>query len=129
MRLLPTCALLLSLTALPALCQSDANVATDTSTALPADGSNPSVDYAALREGLARKNKALLDEVTVQRAIVKKNEILLKEAQKLDASNKKLEIEKKKLEEENTTLEKGRETLKAEQKPVESAPESASAAQ
>jgi hypothetical protein len=121
MRFLPTCALLLSLTALPALCQSGANATADTATALPADASNPSVDYSALREGLAQKNKTLLDQVNVQRAIVKKNQVLLKEAQKLDASNKKLETEKKKLEVENTTLEKARESLKAEQKPVESA--------
>jgi hypothetical protein len=121
MRFLPTCALLLSLAAVPALAQSDTSATTATDTALPADASNPSVDYAALREGLAQKNKALLDQVNVQRGIVKKNEILLKEAQKLDASNKKLEAEKKKLEVENTTLEKARETLKAEQKPVESA--------
>jgi hypothetical protein len=119
MRFLPTCALLLSLAAVPALCQSDTSA--NTATALPADASNPSVDYAALREGLAQKNKALLDQVNVQRGIVKKNEILLKEAQKLDASNKRLEAEKKKLEVENTTLEKQRQALKAEQKPVESA--------
>jgi small-conductance mechanosensitive channel len=116
MRFIPTCALLLSLAAIPAFSQS-----ADAPTALPADGSNSSVDYSALREGLAQKNKALLDQVNVQRSNVKKNEILLKQAQKLDASNKKLEAEQKKLELENTTLEKARQALKAEQKPVESA--------
>jgi hypothetical protein len=121
MRLLPTCALLLSLSTVPAFCQSGASSATDTATALPTDASNPSVDYAALREGLAQKNKALLDQVTAQRAVVKKNEILLKEAQKLDASNKRLETEQKKLELENSNLEKSRAALNAEQKPVESA--------
>jgi hypothetical protein len=126
MRLLPTCALMLSLAAVPALCQSGAS-ATDAATALPADGSSPTVDYSALREGLAQKNKTLLQEVTNQRAVVKKNEELLKEAQKLDASNKKLEAEKKRLELENSTLEKQRQALKAEQKPVESAAADAAA--
>jgi hypothetical protein len=121
MRFLPTCALVLSLSALPAFCQSDVSATPNTAAALPADASNPSIDYAALREGLAQKNKTLLGEVSTQRAIVKKNELLLKEAQKLDASNKKLEGEKKRLEAENTTLEKARQALKAEQKPVESA--------
>ena len=124
MRILPTCALLLSLSALPALCQSSSSsspATTDAAIALPADASNASVDYASLRERLAQQNKVLQDEVTVQRAVVKKNQILLKEAQKLDASNKKLEAEKKRLEIENTDLEKQRQALKATQKPVETA--------
>ncbi|HEV2275394.1 MAG TPA: hypothetical protein VGR96_14580 [Acidobacteriaceae bacterium] len=124
MRLFPTCALLLSLSAVPALCQSNSSsnpASTDTSTALPADASNASVDYSALRERLAQQNKVLQDQVTVQRAVVKKNQILLKEAQRLDASNKKLEAEKKRLEMENTDLEKQRQALKASQKTVESA--------
>ena len=50
-----------------------------------------------------------------QRAIVKKNQELLKEAQKLDASNKKLMEEKKRLETENVDLEKQRQALKASQ--------------
>jgi hypothetical protein len=121
MRVLPTCALLLSLSAIPGFCQSS-NVATsDTTTAMPANASDASVDYSALRERLASQNKVLQDQVTTQRAIVKKNEILLKEAQKLDASNKKLQEEKKKLETENTDLEKQRMALKASQKDVETA--------
>jgi hypothetical protein len=121
MRVLPTCALLLSLSAVPAFCQSS-NVATpDTTTAMPANASDSSVDYSALRERLAAQNKVLQDQVNTQRAIVKKNEILLKEAQKLDASNKKLQEEKKKLETENVDLEKQRMALKASQKDVETA--------
>jgi len=77
-----------------------------------------SFDYAALRERLAEQNKVLTTQVTTQRAIVKKNQELLKEAQKLDASNKKLSEEKKKLETENADLEKQRMALKSSQKPA-----------
>src|ERR1700761_5793340 len=111
MRFVPTCALLLSLSALPGLCQSS-------STVLPANANDASVNYAALREHLASQNKTLQDQVNNQRAIVKKNQVLLKEAQKLDASNKKLMEEKKKLETENADLEKQRMALKSSQKPA-----------
>jgi peptidoglycan hydrolase CwlO-like protein len=88
---------------------------------LPSSGSDSSVDYSALREKLATQNKTLTQQVTSQRAIVKKNEILLKEAQKLDASNKKLMEEKKKLETQNADLEKQRMSLKAAQAPMQTA--------
>jgi hypothetical protein len=118
MRFLPTCALLLSLSAVPGFCQS--NSASNTST-LPANANDASVDYAALRSRLAEQNKVLTDQVNTQRAIVKKNQELLKEAQKLDASNKKLMEEKKKLETENVDLEKQRMALKASQSPTQTA--------
>jgi hypothetical protein len=112
MRLLPTCALLLSLTAVPAFCQSNSSM---NNTALPSSANDPSIDYAALRQRLAEQNKMLTDSVNSQRAIVKKNQELLKEAQRLDASNKKLMEEKKRLETENVDLEKQRQALKASQ--------------
>jgi hypothetical protein len=119
MRVLPTCALLLSLSALPGFCQSNKS---DNSTAvMPANANDASFDYAALKERLAEQNKVLLDQVTSQRAIVKKNQELLKEAQKLDASNKKLLEEKKKLETENVELEKGRQALKSSQSQTQTA--------
>jgi uncharacterized protein (DUF3084 family) len=125
MRLIPTCALLLSLSAVPGLCESSnaaaAATSTTTFTVLPANANDASVDYSALREHLAEQNKVLQDQVNTQRAIVKKNQVLLKEAQKLGASNKKLQEEKKKLATENTDLEKQRQALKASQKPVETA--------
>jgi hypothetical protein len=124
MRFLPTCALLLSLSAVPAFCQSS-SASTNAPAMMPANANDSSVDYAALRERLAAQNKVLQDQVNSQRAIVKKNQELLKEAQKLDASNKKLQEEKKKLETENADLEKQRQTLKASQKGVET-PETAS---
>jgi predicted nuclease with TOPRIM domain len=113
MRVLPTCALLLSLSALPGLAQSN--------TTLPANASDASVDYSALRQRLADQNKVLTEQVTNQRSVVKKNQELLKEAQKLDASNKKLMEEKKKLEAENTDLEKQRQALKSSQSQIQTA--------
>ena len=118
MRFLPTCALLLSLSAVPGFCQS--NGSSNTSM-LPANANDASVDYAALRSRLAEQNKVLTDQVNTQRAIVKKNQELLKEAQRLDASNKKLMEEKKKLETENVDLEKQRMALKAAQSPTQTA--------
>ena len=111
MRFLPTCALLLSLSALPGFAQSN----------LPANASDASIDYSALRQRLADQNKVLTEQVTNQRSVVKKNQELLKEAQKLDASNKKLLEEKKKLETENVDLEKQRMALKSSQSQTQTA--------
>jgi hypothetical protein len=118
MRPLTTLAIMLSLSAMPGLCQSHSAA---TQTVLPSNANDSSVDYSVLRERLAVQNKTLTDQVTNQRAIVKKNQILLKEAQKLDASNKKLMDEKKKLETENADLEKQRQSLKASQSQVQTA--------
>jgi septal ring factor EnvC (AmiA/AmiB activator) len=119
MRVLPTCALLLSLSAIPGFAQS--NQSDNSSTVLPANANDASVDYSALRQRLAEQNKTLTAQVTNQRSVVKKNQELLKEAQKLDASNKKLMEEKKKLEAENTDLEKQRQALKSSQSQIQTA--------
>ena len=108
----------LSLSALPGLCQSSTDANTATPTALPASANDSSVDYSALRERLAAQNKVLQDQVNTQRAAIKKNQLLLKDAQRLDAANKKLLEEKKKLEAENTDLEKQRQALKDSDKPA-----------
>jgi septal ring factor EnvC (AmiA/AmiB activator) len=127
MRLLPTCVFLLATsTAIPAICQNSfistpASSASSTTAALPADGSNPSVDFAALREDVSRQNKVLQDQLNVQRGILKKNQELLKEAQKIDNDNKRLDAEKKKVAAQNADLDKQRQALKAAQKPVETA--------
>src|ERR1700679_1483914 len=117
MRLLPTCALLLSLSAVPGFCQSSNVASTDSSTALPANATDASVDYSALRERLAEQNKVLTNQVTTQRAIVKKNQELLKEEQKIDASNKKISEEKKNPATENADSKNQRMALKSSQKP------------
>ena len=119
MRFLPTCVFLLAASAaIPAICQSNFTAspapASATTTALPVDGSNPSVDFAALREDVTRQNKVLQDQLNVQRGILKKNQELLKEAQKIDS-------EKKKVAAQNADLDKQRQALKAAQKPVETA--------
>jgi flagellar motility protein MotE (MotC chaperone) len=125
MRLLSTCVFLLATsTAIPAICQSGPSAnstPTTAATALPADSSNASIDYAALREDVSRQNKILQDQLNVQRGILKKNQELLKEAQKIDADNKRLDVEKKKVEAQNADLEKQRQVLKAAQKPTETA--------
>jgi flagellar motility protein MotE (MotC chaperone) len=126
MRLLPTCVFLLAAsTAIPAICQNSFNaspaLAAATTAALPADASNPSVDFAALREDVVRQNKVLQDQLNVQRGILKKNQELLKEAQKIDNENKRLDAEKKKVAAQNADLDKQRQALKAAQKPVETA--------
>jgi hypothetical protein len=113
MRAMHTCALILALStaALPAFAQQSAS----------ADPAAASVDYVALREGLSNQNKALTGDVIAERTIVKRNQDLLKEAQKLDAANKKLIAEKQKLTEENANLEKQRAALAASQSDTASA--------
>jgi len=115
MRPLHTCALAIVLSAISLPC-----LAQQTSTAT-ADPAAASVDYVALREGLSNQNKALTGDVLAERAIVKRNQDLLKEAQKLDAANKKLIAEKQKLTEENANLEKQRAALAASQSDTASA--------
>lgn len=123
MRLFSSCALLLAASmTVPAICQSNsfassASADASATTALPTNASDPSVNFAALREDLSRQNKDLQKKLDVQRGILKKNQELLKEAQKLDAENKRLEEERKKVEAQNADLEKQREALKAAQKP------------
>ncbi len=92
-----------------------------TDTTISANASDASVDFVALRQHLADQNKALTEQVTNQRALVKKNQELLKDAQRLDASNKKLMEEKKKLDAENVDLEKQRQALKTAQPGVQTA--------
>jgi len=110
MRVLHSCALFIALStaALPAFAQQPQQ-----SPSL--DPAAASVDYVALREGLANQNKALTGDVATQKAIVQRNQGLLKEAQKLDAANKRLIAEKQKLAEENANLEKQRAALAASQ--------------
>ncbi|SNS23287.1 hypothetical protein SAMN05421770_10196 [Granulicella rosea] len=117
MRPLSACLLFLTLASVPAFGQTTSAPAA--AAVVPANANDPSVDYAALREDLSRQNKILTEQVATQRAIVKKNQDLLKEAQKLQAANLKLTDEKHKLEAQNADLEKQRAALKAQQKPAE----------
>jgi septal ring factor EnvC (AmiA/AmiB activator) len=123
MRLLSACTLMIALSAAPAFAQTVASAATPAPLPVPAASAptaaaetpNPSVDYNALREDIARTNKSLTDQVANQRAIAKRNGDLLKEAQRLQAANLKLNEEKKKLQAENADLDKQRAALQAAQ--------------
>lgn len=86
-----------------------------TVSALPAEAADQSLHYAALREDVGRKNKVLQDQVSSARAIVKKNQELLRQAQKLNASNHRLAEERKKLEAQSVSLERERESLQSAQ--------------
>jgi hypothetical protein len=133
MRNLSKLALLAAFAAAPVLAQAQNNLIASAATSAPApttvtpsttatsavDTANASVDYAALKEQVAHENKSLTDQVAAQRAILKKNQDLFKEAQKIQAANLKLADEKKKLQAENAELDKQREALKSVQKPAE----------
>jgi predicted nuclease with TOPRIM domain len=111
MRSLPVFGMVLIL-AMPALAQSHAAKPASTA-AVSANTDDVSVEYVALRDHLADRNKQLNGEVVSQRALIKHNEELLKEAEKLDASNKKIEAEKQRLAAHNADLQKQREALKS----------------
>jgi TolA-binding protein len=116
MRLVSAAAFVLCVTAtVPAICQqtskSDSAAATS---AAPSSSSttSSSPDHAALRNGLEQQNKALADQVDQQRAILKLNQALIKETEKLDDASKRLEDEKTRVAAITTELEKRREALK-----------------
>jgi len=128
MRILPTLALALSFS-VPAFCQSTTaslvapsalGTSTDYTAQAPVSASDPSSDFVALREQFAQQNKALTDQVNTQRNILKKNEDLLKAAQKIQAANLKLADEQKKLQAQNADLEKQRQALNTATKPADS---------
>lgn len=119
MRSLPIFGMMLML-AMPALAQSHAAKPAPTA-AVSANTDGLSVEYVALRDHLADKNKQLNGQVVSERALVKHNEQLLKEAQKLDASNKKMEAERQRLSAHNADLQKQREALKSSMGNTESA--------
>jgi septal ring factor EnvC (AmiA/AmiB activator) len=122
MRLASAALLFVSLATAPAFCQNvQTNVASASAavTSLPTDAADPSINYVALKEDIAKQNKSMTDQLAVQRAILKKNQDLLKEAQRINAANLKMAEEQKKLAAESAELEKQRATLKAAQKPAE----------
>jgi septal ring factor EnvC (AmiA/AmiB activator) len=116
MRLLSAAALLLSVaTAVPMLSQQTSS--SDSTAAAPAaNASTPTPDHTALRSGLAQQNKLLQDQVEQQRTILKLNEELIKETQKLDDASKRLEDEKAKVSALTSDLDKRRDALKASEK-------------
>jgi hypothetical protein len=103
--------------AVPVAAAVAAPVAAAATAATPAPAA---VDYATLRDHIASWNKLLHDRVSVQREDLKKNQDLLKEAQKIGASNLKLAEEQKRLQAQGNELLKQAETVVNSQKPVES---------
>ncbi len=110
MKFARNCALIFAATvaSLPALAQ-NTNVPAQINAAAAAMA--PSGSYATLRDSLATQADSLTGDVTVQRAILKKNQQLLKEAQRLDAQNKKLQAEKQRMAQQNAELERQRANL------------------
>jgi hypothetical protein len=104
--------LVLAIPALPALGQSQ-SAQSGTPAAFAGSSNDPSVEFVMLRDRLATMNKQLNGELANQRALVKHNQELLKQAQKLDASNKKMTVEKQKLSGQNAELQKHRDALRA----------------
>jgi len=99
-----------------------ASVSAPTASATPAPAAAPdssvqsSIDYATLRESVARQNKVLSDQLEKQKADTRKNEMILRDAKKIAAANKKLEEESKRVDAQNAQLEKERTSLLAAQK-------------
>ena len=135
MRFMPTCAVLLSLCAVPAFSQNTVLVAAGTPADVPATVSTASsapatptaaapapvahtgpVDLTGFRESIASKNKSLNDQVSSERAIVKKNGEILQDAKRINVANKKLEAQRKALEAQNAELDKERQQIMAEEK-------------
>jgi hypothetical protein len=127
MRFLPTCAVLISLCAVvPAFGQNTVLVAAGTPAAnvpanVPTTSSAPAVqkgpiDLTGFKESIANKNKALTDQVSSEKAIVKRNGEILQDAKKIDIANKKLEAQRKALEAQNAELDKERQQIIAEEK-------------
>ena len=67
--------------------------------------------YSNLRDNLADQSTTLGSDVARQRAILKKNQELLKEAQRLDAANKKMLAERQHMLQQNAELERQRAAL------------------
>lgn len=114
MNVAATCTLLIVLcSALPAFSQSNDSSTTAAVATSPAGDSETATpqDLSAFREEIARKNKALGDKVANEKAIVKKNAIIIQDAKKIDAANKRLESERKMLDAQNAVFEKERRAM------------------
>ena len=75
--------------------------------------------YSSLRDNLADQSTTLGNDVARQRAILKKNQELLKEAQRLDAVNKKMIAERQHMLQQNAELERQRAALAQTQAQIE----------
>lgn len=106
-----TCALVAaaSVMALPAFSQTTSTASTQPDTA--ATQMAPTGSYSSLRDSLAVQSQSLSGDVMTQRAILKRNQELLKEAHRLEAANKKMQAEKQHMVQQNAELERQRAAL------------------
>ena len=105
MRLLRTCSILISLSAVSVFGQN----------ASPASSGSGPVDLTGFKTSIEQKNKSLEDQVTNEKAIVKKNSVIIEDAKRIDADNKRLEASRKQLESQNAEFERERRAIEAEQ--------------
>jgi protein TonB len=118
MRLIGSCAVLLSLsTALTITAQSQNSTPASGAPAAASSGSG-TVDLSGFKSQIEQKNRALTDRVKAEEAIVKKNGAIIEDAKKIDAENKKLEASRKSLEAQNAEFEREREAIQADQNSV-----------
>ncbi len=103
--------------ALPSFAQTTGTASQATTTSTPMAASS---DYSALRDNLADQSQVLNSDVMTQRAILRKNQELLKEAQRLDATNKKMLAERQRMNQQNAELERQRASLAQTQTQVQS---------
>src|SRR5271156_4069917 len=59
------------------------------------------VDLTGFKTNIEQKNKALTDQVSSEKAIVKKNSEIIEDAKRIDAENKKLQAARKALDAQN----------------------------
>jgi periplasmic protein TonB len=72
------------------------------------------VDLTGFKEHIEAKNKALSDQVSTTKAIVKKNTAILEDAKRIDAENKRLMAERKALEAQNAEFARESQAIQAE---------------
>ena len=103
--------------ALPSFAQTTGTASQTTAVSTPMAASS---DYSALRDNLADQSQVLNSDVMTQRAILRKNQELLKEAQRLDATNKKMLAERQHMNQQNAELERQRAALAQTQAQIQS---------
>ena len=82
--------------------------------ATPPSGAKAPVDLSGFKEHIEEKNKALTDQVTTVKAIVKKNTAILEDAKRIDADNKRLEAERKALDAQNAEFARESQAMQSE---------------
>jgi hypothetical protein len=100
-------------TAAPASSGSE-TASTDATPATAPAASQP-VDLTGFRDSIAQRKKALNNQVTMEKTIVKKNGEIIQDAKKIAAENKKLETQRKQLEAQNAELDRERQQMQAEE--------------